>query len=150
MKRIFTVFTVSALTLALSAGLFAQGAGPKGGGVGQQKGQEGRGFKRGKMNQEFMTKLNLTADQKKKVEALQKSTQEKMRALMGKGGAPGDRQGMREKFKPIMEAHMKAMKEILTPEQEKKLEAMRKEMRSKRGGPGAPGGKGGPPKGGGG
>lgn len=148
MKRFFTVFTVSALTLALSAGLFAQGAGPKGGGVGQQKGQEGRGFKRGKMNQEFMAKLNLTPDQKKKIDALQKSTQEKMKALMGNGGAvKGDRTAMREKFKPIMDAHKKAMKEILTPEQEKKLEAMRKEMRSKRGGPG---GKGGPPKGGGG
>src|SRR5688500_12930016 len=128
--KILKVVTIGGLAMALVAGAFAQGAGPAGGlkqdkaGKGQAgkgQGPRGMGMMRGKRMQEFYAKLNLTPAQKTKIEALQKSTGDKMKALREKGGAqPGDRKAMMEKFKPIMDAHQKAMKDILTPEQAKK------------------------------
>lgn len=158
MKKFLTLVTAVGLAVSLSAISLAQGAGPKNGGQGSttqkgQKGQEGRRggmMMRGKMMQEILAKLNLTADQKKKIEALQASTREKIKALRDKNKG-GDMRSMRDQFRPIMEAHQKGMKDILTDAQEKKLEELMKEARAKRGGPGGPpkGGKGGSATGGG-
>lgn len=157
MKKAITVFSLAGMTLSLAGSLFAQGAGPKGGPgqIGQgQKGQHRGGMMmmRGKkMQEEIFAKLNLTPDQKNKIDALRKATMEKFKALRSKGAASPDKKGMREQARPIFEAYQKGIKDILTDAQEKKMQQLMEEFRKSRarGGPGGPP-PGAPPKGGGG
>ncbi len=73
--------------------------------------------KRGPSIEQLSTALDLTAEQKPKVQALLDDTAKKMKDL-----APEDRQ---TKGKEIRDAQNKKMKEILTPEQYTKFQAMR-------------------------
>jgi periplasmic protein CpxP/Spy len=78
--------------------------------------------------------LELTAEQKTKVEAAFKAQAEAMRGV--KDATPEER---REKGQAARKEMQKAMKEILTPEQYAKFEKMREERRP--GGPGGPEGR---------
>ncbi|HMS54134.1 MAG TPA: hypothetical protein PKA27_01915 [Fimbriimonadaceae bacterium] len=139
MNKFLKVASLSLCALAMASMSFAQAAGPKGGagkpGAGVQKGAPGGGpgagrqggMRRGMgMNEEMMAKLGLSADQKKKIEALNKKTQDQMKAVFE--GSKGDREKAREKMRPIMENQRNEMKKILTPAQQAKLEQLRKEM----------------------
>ncbi|HVL39236.1 MAG TPA: hypothetical protein VM328_07580 [Fimbriimonadaceae bacterium] len=155
MKRLTAFLAVAGLALGAASITFAQAAGPakqgdkqgaQGAKQGAQGGQQGNfGARRAKMNEEIFAKLNLTAAQKTKIQALQKKSQEKMRALMQK---PGDRQAKRPEFQKLMKENHDALMAILTPAQRTKFEALRKEAMEKlrgqrgQGGPGRPGGGG--------
>lgn len=184
MKNVIKMFVAIAVMGVMSVSAFAQGAGPggaRGPQAGGKQGGPGGGMKRGFGNRdaEVLAKLNLTDGQKAKVKALKEETQKKVQELMksmgGPGGPPpgkgggkpgagagagrpgGNFPGMREKFKPIMEAYNAGIKAILTPPQYAAYEKGMKEMNEKRkaerdaaGGAGAAGkgkgkGKGTPP-----
>lgn len=134
MKNILRIATVSLCAMALASLSFAQAAGPKGGdkskqgaGAGTKQRQAGppQG-RRGGMGAELMEKLGLSADQKKKIEALNQKTQAAIKAAVEKAG--GDRAKARDAMRPIMENQRKEMNAILTPAQQEKLKALRKEM----------------------
>ncbi|MBV6457137.1 MAG: hypothetical protein HONBIEJF_00244 [Fimbriimonadaceae bacterium] len=132
--------------MSLTAVGFAQTPGPKGNKQGfQGKGPGGKGFggrMRG-MSKEFLAKLNLTADQQKKVEALEKSTQSKVQAIMN---TDGDRESKMKKMREVMQGHRDAMGKILTKQQQEQMKKMMAEARAKRQKDGkGPDGKGGKP-----
>lgn len=87
-------------------------------------------------------KLGLNEDQKAKVQKLNEELREKMSKLRDEAG--GDRQAMGEKMRALMEERTAKLKEILTPEQQQKLQAMMAEQRGGEGRPGRPGGERGP------
>ena len=137
MKRLLKFATAAALGLALAAFGITQGAGPKGGATGGdqggiqggQKGQRGQGLQRmAKMRQEIMAKLNLTPDQKRKIEGLNKSFKADLKNLRE---APGDRKAKMPKMQELMQKHREAVGALLTPEQKKKFEELMKEAMDK-------------------
>ncbi|MEZ0327814.1 MAG: hypothetical protein ACAH95_18110 [Fimbriimonas sp.] len=148
MKKLISTLIIAGAAFGLVSASFAQTAGPKQGGPGQ-RGPGGPGGGRmarmGKMQEEVLAKLNLTADQKKKIEAHNKKMGEKMKTMFESAQKnPGaDRTEMRKKFMAMREEGDKGMKAILTAEQWKKFETLRKEAREKArkqfGGPGGPG-----------
>jgi periplasmic protein CpxP/Spy len=136
MKR--TILFLSLILLVFS-GSFAQ---PPQGGGGRFNPEE-----RQKQQLEMMKKeLSLTPEQTTKVEALNKETGEKMRALFEANS--GDRDKAREKMRAVREESDTKLKAILTAEQYTKWQEIEKKMREERrgnrpqGGPGDPGGPG--------
>jgi Spy/CpxP family protein refolding chaperone len=97
------------------------------------------------VNKKVMDQLNLTADQKKKVDELQKKTQTKMEGLRKEFKPGGDNAGLRDKFMAINQEHRKALMAILNADQKKKYETLMKaemeKFRQNRGqnGQGGPG-----------
>lgn len=77
------------------------------------------------------TELNLTDEQKTKVTALFQDQAKQMRAM--RQDTSLSREDRRAKMRTMREDTDKKMKTILTPDQEKKWQQMRKEMRSRRG-----------------
>lgn len=170
MKRLVLILTGTVLATALA---FSQAAGPQGQAKGQAKGQgdQVRAGQRGqggpgqggpdraairermqKMQKEIYAQLKLSADQTKKVEALDKATAKKLDDLRA---APGDRQSKGPKMREIRDAHQKDLEKILTKAQADQFKKLRQEqmdkMRAQFGGGrdrGGPGGPGGPPAGG--
>lgn len=162
------VASVAVMGLATSA--LAQAAGPKGGG-GLQQGGKAQGGQRqggmrmmggGRFEEQILPKLKLSADQKKKWDAVNKDMQaemEKIRASMQKAGGAqtgqgqGQRPRMSEADRTKLQAKFKAFNDkkmaILTKDQkatyEKEMKAARekfmKERGGQRGGGGAAGGK---------
>lgn len=92
-----------------------------------------RGGQRGDMLKEMAEKLNLTADQKAKLQEAIKAQRENRKDL--KDATPEER---RAAMKEAREAMNAKLKEILTAEQYAKWEKIREENRP--GGPGGPGG----------
>ncbi len=156
MKKIFTLVGIVAAVGALATASFAQKPGPggqggQGGKFGGGQGGPGQGRMQGmrKMQEEILAKLNLTADQKSKIKALNDKFQKDIQALM----KSGDPQSNRDKFRELSKNHRDAMMKILTPAQQTQYKKLIDEARKKFGGPGGPGGAGagkGPGKGGGG
>ncbi len=91
-----------------------------------KKGKKGMNIER--QVERLTTALNLTDDQKPKVEAALKENQKKMAEI----DPSLDRQERNEKAKPIREELNKKMKEILTSEQFKKYEEYLKTMRERK------------------
>jgi len=109
---------------------------PPAGERGQGQGMRGR--------PDFAKALDLTDEQKPKVEAIMKAAQEKRMALRSDTSlTPEDR---RAKAKAIQEDTTAKMKEVLTAEQFAKYEKMAQSMRGNRP-PGGGAGAGGPPSG---
>jgi len=117
--------------------------------------RHGRG-EGGQMGARFAEKLNLTAEQKQKIEDLQKSFREQNRPLFEasrqtfqqyrEAKKAGDTARM-EALKPqvdaqmtqvrqLRQAHMQTIVALLTPEQRAQLEAMKAERESRRDGDG--------------
>lgn len=146
MKKTLTVLAIATMALGLGVGAYAQDAGPQGGQLKQGQGQrKGGGMQkaRGKIQQDILAQLNLTADQKAKIEALNKKTQETVKEKMA--AADGDRQKGGQGMREVMKNHQESLMKILTKEQQVKYRelwmAKMKEMREKRGDrPGNPGG----------
>ena len=159
MKKFFSLIFAGALLAGLVSSVSAQGgAGPKGGapGVG---GQQRPGGGRGGRMAELMGKIQppLTADQKKKIEAINKDFRAQIQKLMG--GAPGQppKPGQsvgqrpnfdRSKFEPLMKKRNEAILKVLNDKQETSYKKLMEEMmkRRRQGGQGRPGGP--PPPGG--
>lgn len=160
MKKIWITMIAIVAAASLTTGALAQGAGPKNGapgvgqGKGQGKGQPGQGERRmgggmRKMQEEIIAKLNLSKEQKAKVEALRKKQQAEFEKIRQGGERPD-----REKMKAMMEKNNKDFMAILTPQQQAQYKKLMEEARAKwqkeNGGrqPGQrPGGKGQPPAG---
>jgi hypothetical protein len=171
MKKLALVMVAA---FAVTGLVFAQAAGPKGGAKGGVQGgatapggqrPAGGGMRRGgmfgdpKAFAEVSKKLGLTKAQETKIQAIQKDFSTKMESMRPKqtdkpkaGATPGERPKMdpemMKKFQAAFEDYNKKINAVLTVDQQKKLEAYRKEMRAKMGagrpgGPGAPGGPGG-------
>jgi Spy/CpxP family protein refolding chaperone len=105
-------------------------------------GERGPGM-RGGGRPDFAKTLDLTDEQKPKVDAIMKDSMEKRKAL--REDTAMSQEDKRAKGKAIQEETTAKMKEVLTPEQFTKYEKMVQGMRGQRpGGPGA----GGPPAGG--
>ncbi len=141
MNKIGTMSTLLVLATALTLGAFAQT--PKEGKVGKAGKQEaaaarkeGRGMGRmGKM----MGDLNLTDAQKTKIKTLSEGMAAKRKALMDDKSLSAD--AKKEKMKELSKSFRADVGKVLTPEQQKKMEEKRKEMRGKFGkGAGRPGG----------
>lgn len=148
MKKLILPFFTVALILSLVTPAVAQSAGPKKGNPpagGAGKRPEG-GERRMMMSSEMAKKLKLTDAQRKQIEALSKSTQEKMKKLRDGNLTPEKR---RAEMQKIMTEQRNAMNKILTADQRKILEAEMKKMREqwqKGGGrQGRPGGGNRPP-----
>lgn len=138
LKRTLSLI-IAAAALGLSGAAIAQDAGPKGGAPkqGNQGGNRGPRMNWKRMQEiqkEILAQLNLTADQKKKVEALNKKTADALMALREK---QGDRQAMRAEMRKINDAHRDEFKSILTKEQHQKyrqlMQQKLKELREKEG-----------------
>ena len=93
-----------------------------------------RGGQRMDMLKEMAEKLNLTAEQKTKLQEAFKAQRENRKDL--KDATPEERRAAMKETREAMDAKIK---EILTPEQYAKWEKIRQENRP--GGPGGPGGK---------
>lgn len=137
MKKLVVTFAAVAATFAIATGAFAQAAGPQGGAPGQMRGgmgrmNAGRIAELQKMQAEMMTKLGLTPDQKKKVDALTATRNAKMKSLLVDAQKPGaDRQKLMDTAKGIRQDYNKGLQKILTKDQQKKLVTARKEMMEK-------------------
>jgi len=108
---------------ALACGSFAQGFGGGGQGQGRRFGMMmGGGAMPSSMllgREDVQTDLALTDDQKTKLTELQTSLRDKMREAFQ--GAQGDRDAIRKAFQSVQEEAEKKVKEILTPDQQKRL-----------------------------
>lgn len=164
MKNVVKLFVAVAVMSVVTVSAFAQGAGPAKGGAAQggKAGGPGGpgGMRRGGgmmgMDDAVLAKLNLTADQKKKVAALKEATKKKgedFRKSLGLGagagagkagagkagkagaaGGPGGQRikltdDQRAKLKAIGEGYQTGLKKILTPTQQASYE---KEMKAQR------------------
>lgn len=127
MKKLALSLVVATAALGLAASSFAQQPGPRGAGQRQQGGMR----RMGGMNNEILAKLNLTADQKTKIAALQKKSREKMMELRKDFQPGGDRSAMRTKLQAMQKENRAELQKILTPAQLKQFDALVKEQRQK-------------------
>ena len=118
--RIMKTIWVVSLTAALTVGALAQGFG----------GGQGRGGFRmppeptGAMllqRKDVQTELNLTEDEKTKLQALQDKAQSDMQAMFQNGGSGGDRSAMRATMQKYFAQMSKDALAILTKEQAARL-----------------------------
>jgi hypothetical protein len=145
MKKIWTLIAAGALIAGIVGYAGAQGAGPKGQKGGPQAGADKPGGPRqggpraSRMQAELFAKIQppLSADQKKKVEALNKSFGEQIRKLME---APGERESKREKFMALRKKHQEEIAKILNKQQQESLKKLMEEARKRRGQNGGPNG----------
>ncbi len=154
MKKLIKILIVAGALAAMATTSLAQAAGPRGGGQGGANMQQ-----RMKQREAMMTKiydqLGLTADQKKKIAALDKARAEKMKAEFSKNAGktaptPDQQKARREEFKKAQEQYDASLKKIMGEAKYTKFVQLRKDamakMRQNRGGGGRPGA----PRGGGG
>ena len=157
MKKFFSLIFAGALLAGLVSSVSAQGgAGPKGGapGVGGQQ-RPGGGRGPGGRMAELMGKIQppLTADQKKKIEAINKDFRAQMQKLMGgtpgqppKPGQNGQRpQFDRSKFEPLMKKRTEAILKVLNDKQDASYKKLMEDMMKRRRQGGQGGRQGGPP-----
>ena len=141
MKNLFKLVSIAALAAVLVAPTFAQDPGPGGKREGGQRegraGGPGGGMKRmAEMEKQILSKLDLTAVQTTKIEALNKKFQADVKELMeemkgqGNVGQPGDRKGG-GKLGELRKSHHDTMMKILTPSQQENYKTLRKEMMEK-------------------
>ncbi len=96
MKKIASLTLMALMGLSLVAPAFAQAPGPKGGaqaGPGGRQGGGNRMARMGQMEKDIFAKLNLKADQKKKLEAIDAKYKAKFAEEMKKMGGPGGGMG---------------------------------------------------------
>lgn len=128
MKKTLSFLCTAAIALSLAATAGAQAAGPK---EGQKPafGSEKRQAAMKKMRAELLAKLDLSDEQKQKVEALDKKFAEDLKAAMK--ASKGDREAAKGKMGEMRKSHQEAMMKILTPEQQRKFMDFRKEAMKK-------------------
>jgi Spy/CpxP family protein refolding chaperone len=140
MKSLIKLIAVSGIATILVAGVFAQAAGPNGGGVkngGVQGGKQGdrlAGNRKGlvKLEAEILAKVNppLSAQQKSQIEQLNARTNEALAALKEKAKT-GDRAALQPEMQRIQEQRQSGLRNILTPAQQQSYMELMKEAASK-------------------
>jgi len=163
MKKFFSLIFAGALLAGLVSSVSAQGggAGPKGGAPGVQGGPGGPGGPGGRRPggrmAELMGKIQppLTADQKKKIEAINKDFRAQMQKLMGgtpgqppkpgQNGGAGRPNFDRSKFEPLMKKRNEAILRVLNDKQDASYKKLMEEMMKRRRQGGQGGRPGGPP-----
>ncbi len=133
MKISFKVLFIAGIAALMVVPALAQQAGPTGGGLQngpqQKAGKGGGGARLFKINKEVLAKIDppLNADQKTKVDALQKSTMASLKDLRAKAKQNTDKTALRDSMKKITTDYRNGLKAILTPAQETSYEKLYKE-----------------------
>jgi periplasmic protein CpxP/Spy len=126
MKKLLALSLVVA-ALGVTSSAFAQAAGPKG----LAPASEGKGKRLDRkemerINEEILDKLNLTEDQKAKLKAHKEETAAKLKEAR-KGAKGGDKEAAKEKAKAIRKENANFMKTLLTKEQMREMQKLRRE-----------------------
>lgn len=148
MKNSIILKTVVAVALvAMTLPALAQGGRGQGGGGRQQGGFGQFGGRQGMMmggpggggigmlvnRPDVQTELKLTDDQKKKLEAISQKARDDRRAMMeDMRGGGGDRDAMMEKMRSMQTTQDKAINEVLTAEQKKRVSELAVQMAGSR------------------
>jgi|GEM_PF-3835400 len=138
MKNIFKGLIITGVAMAMIVPAFSQQAGPTNGslqGGSQQGGKhdgKGGGARLLKLNKEVLAKIDppLNADQKTKVDALEKSTMAAMKDLRAKAKTE-DKTQLRDAMKKITTDYRNGLKAILTPAQQTSYQKLYKEAVAK-------------------
>ncbi|HEY1113123.1 MAG TPA: hypothetical protein VGE66_06160 [Chitinophagaceae bacterium] len=96
---------------------------------GQRDGFRGNRGERGDRGAEFAKELNLSADQKAKMQQVRTDFRSKMEAVRNDNALTQEQK--RTKFQELAKAHQEQMKSILTKEQIQKMQSLRKERPAK-------------------
>ncbi|QYK56494.1 MAG: hypothetical protein KF733_03215 [Fimbriimonadaceae bacterium] len=112
------------LVLALGLAVFAALASAQGRGGGGMMMGRGGGSTFLLQRPDVQADLKLTSDQKSKLDALQAKMRDAMQGMRGNAGQGGDRQAMMQEFAKMRQENDKAVKEILTPQQAKRLDEL--------------------------
>ena len=119
MKRWINALAVSLIALSVSAPAFsapaAQAGQTQAAKPGKGKGRAGGGFKR---IEDALAKLNLTAEQKPKVDAAIKAAKDEAKKVREGAGTPEEK---RPKMREVQKNLREKLQTILTPEQQKQL-----------------------------
>lgn len=121
MKRWMNILAASLIALSVSVPAFsapdaaAPAAKAQAGKPGKGKGRAGGGFKR---MDDALAKLNLTAEQKPKVDAAIKDAKAEAKKIRESGGTPEEK---RPKMRELQKGLRDKLQAILTPEQLKQL-----------------------------
>ena len=130
MKKLITIIAIAMLTVGLGAIASAQDAGPQGGQIQVKAGHKGMGGLKlmEKFQQEVLPGLKLTHDQYNKIEDLNKSTEEKIKAMRKADKGSTDKTANMDARKELMKTYNDSMKSILTPDQ---FKAYHEQMKAK-------------------
>lgn len=122
MNKLLSLIAATALLASVSVFAVAQDAGPRGVRPGQGANQGQRMNRLQEINKRVLAQLNLTADQKTKIAALDKKMTEDVRKLMQDRGKPETR----EKMQALMKKHREDMLKVLTPAQRAEYQKLMK------------------------
>jgi len=102
-----------------------------------KQGKWGQGKQRGDRWQKMAERLNLTADQRSQIEAIQAQAKAEMKALLPQNAQPGDMKNLpeatKQQLKAIREATQTKIKAVLTPEQLQMMEAAKANRQNRAG-----------------
>lgn len=138
LKAVVAVALVAMTLPALAQGGQGQGGGGGRGGFGQFGGRQGMMGPGGGIGTlvnrpDVQTELKITDDQKKKLEAISQKARDDRRAMMEEmRGGGGDREAMMEKMRTMQTAQEKAIGEVLTAEQKKRVSELAVQMAGSR------------------
>jgi Spy/CpxP family protein refolding chaperone len=123
LNRTALIAAAVAITAALAVGAIAQTRpGTKEGGQ--------RHHARMQFRQKMAEKLNLTETQKEKLKAIRTDLRSKAQAI--KGNESVDRAAKREQFKALRDAARLQIGQVLTPDQQNQIKAMREQAKARR------------------
>ncbi len=132
MMSLRKLVAVAFMFVAASTQVEAQGGG---GGGGMRGGPE----QAQRMREALFQNITLTADQTKQVDSIMAATMEKRRELMQGAGAGGDRQAMMGQAQALQTEERKAIRELLTKEQQEQFDKNIENMPAMGGGRRPPG-----------
>ena len=135
MKKILKLVAIATLALSIGAIATAQDAGPQGGQIQSKKhGAHMGGLKLiEKFQKEVLAGLNLTSDQQKKIDDLNKATADKIKDLRKSSKDSTDKKALADQRKDLMKSYNESMRSILTPDQFKTYhEQMKAKMQEYR------------------
>lgn len=125
MKKILII----AAAVILSCGFALRAADQPSTAPGDKGSEKGLKMGRGEMGLGMYQQLNLTDEQKAKIQEIMKSRHTQLQAL--REDKTLTKEQIREKSKAIMESTQKQMDEVLTPEQREKMQQIRAEWEKK-------------------
>lgn len=148
MKHITKLVAIGTLALGLGAICLAQDAGPTGSTVqATQKHEHMGGLKLiEKLQKDVLSGMTLTDDQKSKIDALNKSTEEQIKALKKSDKGSTDKSQIADQRKALMKSYSDSLKSIFTPDEFKTyhenmkaaMKAWRDQQKANNGGAGKP------------
>jgi Spy/CpxP family protein refolding chaperone len=151
MKKFVTLLAIAAFSFGVSAISFAQDAGPQGGRIQNKSDRKpGAGVRlMVKFQKDVLDGLNLSDDQKKKIDDLNKSIADQVKAIQDSNKGTEGNKNIGAQRRKVMQDYSKNLQDILTPDQwrsyrEQMLTKMKeaRERREARQGSTSSGGKG--------